>query len=338
MSAEWRNGVHLQDTPIWCDARRPRDVCFISHAHADGVPRHGQLIATAATLALLGPEAGGRDARLAVPYGRPFTLGQVRLELLRSGVGAGSAGLLADVRGRRILYMGAVDADGGGAGVGADAGEAARGLGGTAEARACDTLIVSASYGRRECVFPARAEAAAKALAFARETVAGGGVAALLVSSPTKALDVAAYLAARDPALPLLAHRAMATASQRLRTVEADAPRLRAWSSKRAEPAVLLWPLRARESLGALPAGSRAALVSGRAADAGALRELGVDTGFAWSDRADYPALLAYVERVGASEVLLASAQGDELAEDLHAPGRVVRMLRPPQQMALFGA
>ena len=28
----WRDGVHLTGTPIWCDARRRRDVCFVSSA------------------------------------------------------------------------------------------------------------------------------------------------------------------------------------------------------------------------------------------------------------------------------------------------------------------
>ena len=53
----WRDGVHLTGTPIWCDARRRRDVCFVSSADRVGRTGHGQLIGTPITLALLGARA-----------------------------------------------------------------------------------------------------------------------------------------------------------------------------------------------------------------------------------------------------------------------------------------
>ena len=28
----WRDGVHVVGTPIWCDARRARELCFVSRA------------------------------------------------------------------------------------------------------------------------------------------------------------------------------------------------------------------------------------------------------------------------------------------------------------------
>ena len=43
----WRDGVHLTGTPIWCDARRRRDVCFVSSADRVGRAGHGQLIGDA---------------------------------------------------------------------------------------------------------------------------------------------------------------------------------------------------------------------------------------------------------------------------------------------------
>jgi hypothetical protein len=75
----WRDGVHLTGTPIWCDARRRRGVCFVSSAENVGAD-HGQLIATPQTLALIGAKH-----QLGVPLHRPFTLGTLRLELIPSG-------------------------------------------------------------------------------------------------------------------------------------------------------------------------------------------------------------------------------------------------------------
>ena len=79
--------MHLTGTPIWCDARRRRDVCFVSSSERVGRAGHGQLIATPITLALLGAEVG----HLAVPVHRPFTLGTTRLSLIPSGRGLGAA-------------------------------------------------------------------------------------------------------------------------------------------------------------------------------------------------------------------------------------------------------
>jgi putative mRNA 3-end processing factor len=81
----WRDGVHLTGTPIWCDARRRRDVCFLSSADRAGRSGHSQLIATAATLALIGARDKGH---LAVPLRQRFTLGTVRT----TAGGAGEAG------------------------------------------------------------------------------------------------------------------------------------------------------------------------------------------------------------------------------------------------------
>src|ERR1700710_2755068 len=99
----WRDGVHLTGTPIWCDARRRRDVCFLSAADRAGRTGHGQLIGTSITLALLGARDKGH---LAVPLRQRFTLGTLRLELIPSGRGVGACALHADIVGRTVRYAG----------------------------------------------------------------------------------------------------------------------------------------------------------------------------------------------------------------------------------------
>jgi len=84
-AVSWRDGIHLTGTPIWCDARRRRDVCFVSAADRVGRAGHGQLIATPATLALIG--ASAEEGHLAVPVPRPFTLGTPRLQPIPAGRG-----------------------------------------------------------------------------------------------------------------------------------------------------------------------------------------------------------------------------------------------------------
>src|SRR4051812_49639833 len=134
----WRDGVHITGTPIWCDARRRRDVCFLSSADRVGRTGHGQLIGTAITLALVDATGPGH---LAVPLRQRFTLGTVRLELIPSGRGFGAAALHADVTGKTVLYAGVMRTS-------------ASGIGDAAEVRTCDAVVVAAPYGAPEHRFP----------------------------------------------------------------------------------------------------------------------------------------------------------------------------------------
>lgn len=318
----WQSGIHICGTPIWCDARRPRDVCFVSCAHAAGASRHGQLIATAPTLALLGPDAGAGSARLSVPYAHPFTLGSIRIELLRSGHALGSAALLTNVAGQRFLYAGAVNPHGGG-------------LGGTAEVRPCDVLIIDATYGHPRYAFPPVEREVAGARAFALEVTAAGGVAVLLVSSPSKGLDVMGRLS-DETQLGFAAHWSIHEAARRLRRLDPTLPAVRRWSGRPPAGKVLLWPAEQRQALGTLPGPSRVALVSGQAMEPALVSALAVDTAFAWSNQADCDEILAYIEQSGAQTVFATSHHAEDLARSATSAGRTVRALGPPRQMPLF--
>ena len=328
----WRDGVHITGTPIWCDALRTRDICFVSSAHALGNPRHGQLIASAATLTLLGPPTTG--TRLPVPYGRPFTLGAVRLELIRSGHGLGGASLLLEVDGYRVLYAAAVCPEGGG-------------LGGTAESRACDTLVLGAHYGDPSFRFPPVADEIENVAQFVARSTAAGAAAVLLVSTPSKALDVAARLHERLGAQTaagaqpsLFAQRIIHDAAHRLRAEHHPLPPLRRFAGKLPTGHVLLW-LRPRQD--SLPVdmrpAMRVALVSGEACAAPAgVGATSLDAAFAWSDQTDYRGLLGYIDACAPQRVFLIGTYREPLAAALDRPDRPCSALGPPRQIELFRA
>src|SRR5579859_6316960 len=105
----WQDGVRIVGTTIWCDAPRRHQITFVSSsARGLGDAGAGRLILTERTLALLG-RAAESDA-LVTPFGRPFALGRLRLELLPSGHLPGAAQLLVERPGksgaRRLLYAG----------------------------------------------------------------------------------------------------------------------------------------------------------------------------------------------------------------------------------------
>jgi len=279
-------GVRIADTVIGCDAAIGAELVFLSHAPAFGVharralPRIGgmrrQLLATEVTLALLGP-AGERLKAHALPagYGRPFSLGDLRLEMFPSGFMPGAASLLCERAGRRIVYAGAIGAD-------------------AADVRAADALCIDATFAGDEnaAPFPPRAQALADVGSAVRAVLAGGATPVVLVDPVAIAVDVAAALAADR--IGLAAHRAIVQAAAAYRHAGLPAPPLQRFATRLAPGDALLWPAALRvpaRRAGARPFGF--VLVS---ADAGA--GPGGDAGAArvvFPTAADRDALLRYV-------------------------------------------
>ncbi|HTR49125.1 MAG TPA: hypothetical protein VMJ10_00380 [Kofleriaceae bacterium] len=196
----WRDGVHITGTPIWCDARRRRDVCFASSAERVGKARaaaHGQLIGTRETLALLDAGAG----HLAVPLRKPFTLGTLRLELIPSGRGIGAAALYVDLGVRRVLYAGAIRTSG------CDA---------PAEVRACDAVVVAVPADAAR--LPTIGEAAARVTKWAKSQLAAGKRPIVAADSIVDALEVAAQLDVKLACSRALCDAAARVGAMKLRT------------------------------------------------------------------------------------------------------------------------
>jgi putative mRNA 3-end processing factor len=326
----WRGGVHITSTPIWCDARRARELCFVSRADRVQASQHGQIIATAETLAILARQ-GRRPAaasELSVPLGRPFSLGTLRMELFRSGSAIGAASLSVDLGDLRVVYAGTVNPRGGG-------------LGGAADQRSGSVLVIDAHYGDPRFRFPSVDEAVSETEALCRRVAAAGGALVLLVTSALKGLDVAHRLdgAGVRSQCELVAHRSIHHAAQKLRTAGLEAPTVRRFAASRVQPGqVLLWPAGRRQPLDrvGMPGGSEVALLSGAAIEREALARARAAHGIAWSGQADYPALRRYIEDSGASSVHLLGRFAEGMAAELAGRGLVARPLGPPVQMSLF--
>jgi hypothetical protein len=114
----WRAGVAFSGAQVTCDGLgAAEDLVFLSAADALGTRALGQLvrrgrrrvITSAETLALLGPRAELLARRALVSeYGRPFHIGTLRLELLRTARAPGAAALLVELGRRRVLYAGRI--------------------------------------------------------------------------------------------------------------------------------------------------------------------------------------------------------------------------------------
>jgi hypothetical protein len=368
----WRDGVHLAGTPIWCDARRRRDVCFLSSADRVGRTGHGQLIGTAITLALLDAAGAGH---LAVPLRQRFTLGTVRLELIPSGRGFGAAALFADVTGKTVLYAGAVRTSSGG-------------VGDAAELRACDAVVVAAPYGEPHHQFPPLTTAVAAAIDWTRAQLAAGRRPVLFVDTVLDGLEVASRLAAED--IAIAGGRALREAGQRIAELvppaqvvdgevaigrsigpraiglrpaarpsepelaaDINAPSHLALGSQRIErslepepasgvpaiaapgrdPRAIVW-LDAERAALAKALGDRAGLATTALVSARAIGGAdGFDAALPWPSAADRAQLLAWIEATGAREVFVTGACAESIVAAL---GGRARVIGPPHQMPLF--
>lgn len=297
--------MHLTGTPIWCDARRRRDVCFVSSADRVGRTGHGQLIGSPTTLALLGARGEGH---LAVPLRRRFTLGTLRLELISSGRGLGAAALYVDIAGRTVVYAGAVRTSAGG-------------FAEPAEVRACDALVVAAPFGEDHHAFPAVDDVATELVTWTRAQLARGTPAVLTVDTVLDGFEIAARLAAEG--ILVAGSRRLRDAAARL-DGNAQVPPLRG-IGRDVGAVIRIEGERAKPPADAFVT----ALVSGRALEGAA----GHDAAFAWPFVAGRRQLLAWIEQTRARDVFVTGACAEAIATTL---GPRARVIGPPRQMALF--
>jgi len=332
----WRGGVRINGGPITCDAAGSlSDLVFLSHAQAvtsaQRRPRLGsagrqEVLATEETLALLG-RTGERLRRRVLPasFGRPFALGELRVELLSSGHLPGSASLLVEIEGRRVLYAGAVRH--GEPGFGAI----------PVDVRDADAVCLDATFGDPRFAFPTPAEARGALLDFVERAVAAGRPAVLLAAPFGGALDAADVLSRAG--IALRGHRAMVAAATAFRGAGVTVPPIARFDGKLGDREALLWPPQARRAplLGVLGTPTFA-FVSGFSLDPDEAARVGADALIPLTNQSGHADLLAYLESTGASEVALVGGFAEALAAELRGQGKNAYALGPPRQMELLTA
>jgi len=332
----YRAGIGLVGTHITCDAAGfASDLIFLSHARAlaprgpSGLSgaRAGrrQIVTTEQTLRLLGDAGEKLRARtLPAAFGRPFNLGDHRIEVVPTGYLPGAAGLLCESGERPVFYMGAFCPEPLVPGIEAS------------EVRRADAVCLDATFGDPRLVFPPRQEVIAGIRAFAH-TALGDGQTPVLLASPFGALP-AVTLDLAQAGLALRAHPRIAAVLSRLRGVCESLPAPARFAGRVAKGEVLLWPPEARDASNlALLDSLRFALVSGSAAEPGVLERMRVQHGFALTNLPSAREITTAIEATGAREVALFHGGAEPLAASLRARGLDAYAMGPPRQMTLPG-
>ena len=317
-----RSGVHLEGTILWMDGFSAQGLAFLSHAHLRVPSQASQIVTTRQTAVLAGLEGPGL---LISPFDRPFSVGNLDLELLSSGHIPGAASLLVRWNGTQVLYAGTVNPE--------------PGLMPTepCQTRHAEALVLGCRYGHPRFAFPKPDHAVERLLELVSHRLARGQTPVLLFNEPVgKAQGLAALFHSEN--LDTWAHRKICDGATKMRDLGLAVGHPRRLESAKASTAkgVVLWLLSSREAgtLNNLPK-PYFILVSGLAADPMALAQTKASDGVVLSDHADFAGLLSYVDRVQARHVFLLPGRPHPFAATLKKKGLRVSILHPTQ-LALF--
>jgi putative mRNA 3-end processing factor len=109
-SSHWiaadRTGIHVVPADLWIDPSVPRPAALVTHGHADHARGgHGETFATPETLAIMGVRYGTVDG-VPIRYGEGLERGGVRISFHPAGHVLGSAQILLEHAGERVVVTG----------------------------------------------------------------------------------------------------------------------------------------------------------------------------------------------------------------------------------------
>jgi putative mRNA 3-end processing factor len=313
-------GLHVRDTVLWLDGFPSEGLCFLSHGHLR-VPGHPpKIVTTAHTAMLCGLK--GRGVLLS-PFDRPFSVGQLDLELFPSGHVPGGASLLLKFKGAELLYAGSVN-------------PGSRSGFEQCQIRTCSRLILESRYGHPDYVFPDPETVLDELVDHAKKALKSGKTPVYYFSTHLgKPQALSARFHVED--IDVWAHRRIQDTARTVRDLGFAAGRPRRFKPRSYKTGAVFWLASAAgaRSVSGLPNLVRAA-VSGEALHPTFVAQGGYDRGFVLSDHADFESLVRYVKAVGAKQVLLLPGRAHALAQHLRQKHRVDAQVLRPAQMDLF--
>lgn len=314
--------LYVAALDLWIDSSRERRRCYVSHGHADHAREHARVIASPNSARVCRQRFGAAIAFDEHAFNEPWNDGEHRLTLFPAGHVLGSSQLLIEGDAGAFVYTG-------------DFKLARSYTCEPTEVKPCDVLLMECTFGRPQYIFPARDEVDERIAGFATRALEDGCAPLVLAYSLGKAQEAMAIL---DKArIPVTVHGAVDAMA---RVYEEAGIHLgpyekydaRTYDGTRA----LIWPPSGKtRPKGAHNRPLRSAMLTGWALDPGAAFRYGVDEMIPLSDHADFPALLAYIERAAPKKVWLNHGWPD-FAWQLRRRGIDAEFLAAHQQLALF--
>ena len=304
-------GLFLTQAGLAVDVGRGQPLAFVSHAHADHLAPHQVTYCTPTTGALFRLRRGVRRVVRPVEFGEPWEMparsgGTVRLTALPAGHTLGSAMLLAEQDGLRLLYSG----------------DCRLGESLTSEPLAvvpADVLVLECTYGRPEYRLPPRDAVIEQFLDLVRAALAAERTPVVHGYALGRLQEVAAIL--HRAGIPTQQEAWVHEHSQIYRRAGVDLGPARLYDGTPRPGHVLLLPKRAqlRRPLAGLKA-TTTFILSGWAVDPGYARRERVDHALPLSDHCDYDELFTLVEKIG-PKVVYCTHGPVEIVDDFRRAG-----------------
>lgn len=317
-------GIRITGGALTLDAHVHSKACCITHAHMDHLRSHRHIYATPATVAFIERRLGHVPST-AIGFDQPFQCEGCTITFLPAGHILGSAQILVERDGKRLLYSG----------------DFKTGNSATAEPlayAACDVLIMECTFGHPRYRFPPRQEIVEQLCDWAAQALDDGNVPIVYAYTLGKAQEAMKILA--DNGFALCAHHSI----MRLLEVYRDAGiefgqviQFRTGPAARGlRGRVLVMPPQSRQSRQVEKiANKKTMYLSGWALDAGARYRFGVDEALPLSDHCDFDELVEYVRRIQPKKVFTTHGP-PEFAVHLRSLGIDAKPLQPGRQGELF--
>ncbi len=314
--------LHIPGIGLWLDARRPRRLSFISHAHSDHMGRHAKTIASRATAALcrLRLSNSAETAYEVRDFGEWFEHAGVMLQLVPAGHVLGSSQIV--VRADDItVYTGDFKLRNGRTHE-------------LCQVPSCDTLIMECTYGRPHYRFPDRSQVESELIGACRGALAQGLTPVIYAYALGKSQEIIAAL--NWAGLAVMAHGAVANVCDAYASLGIELGRYERYQRHALDGHVLVTPPETRRARMIHGIARRFEIaVTGWAVDRSTCFRLGVDLALPFSDHADFGELLRYVEQAAPKRVFCVHGFPD-FVRYLRRAGVNARWLAPNEQLELF--
>ncbi len=317
-----KNGLSLPQIGWWLDAQKAQTRCFVSHAHSDHIGPHREIVATRATASLMRLRLAGKRRETILDYGQPWApeLG-CEFRLHPAGHIFGSAMLEARSEHGTLLYTGDFK------------------LRPSLAAEPCqpvraDTLIMETTFGLPKYAFPPDAEIEQSIVNFCRQALEDKVTPVLYAYSLGKTQELLQIVGRAG--LPVMLHTHGYRMTQRYSELGMKLPHYTQLDPHHYAGHVIIAPPMsgASEPMTWINP-KRTAIASGWALDSSAKYQFGCDAAFPLSDHADFPDLLAFVERVQPRVVYTVHGFAREFASTLRTRGIEAWALGQQNQMDL---
>lgn len=302
------DGIFLPGIDLWLDPCVAVPTAWLSHAHSDhaaGV--HTRVIGTPLTLRLYAdrwPDATGGRSELPLSPGETVEFRGARLTVYPAAHILGSAQLLVEHGGEKLLYTGDIKLK-------------TPLCGWPTEVPSCDRLIIESTFGLPVFHFLEQEEARKRIVGFARECIETGEVPAFTGYSLGRGQEIAHVLTTAG--IPTAIHGAIARYLPYYEEWGYTFPGWQPYQSGKIAGRALVVTQDLRPHLEAAQKNVRFALVSGWAMFDSARTDSGAEELIPYSDHAGFDELMQIVERSGARRVDVIHGYAERFAGMLRA-------------------